>query len=299
MFSNEPFNWQESLTQTYEEFTAQIISFAPQLIGALILLLVGWLVAVALRIGTRKLVRRFDTLFQRVAKTDGIQHEKIKRSYAVILSKIVFWTVMVFFIAAAANMLGWKMFSSWMTSVITYLPNLITGLLIILAGFLLSKVARTGVINTANSTGIEQGEMLARVVQVVILFTTLVIGIEQIGINVGFLTNVLIVAVGVLLAGAALAFGLGAKTLVANIIGAQYVRKHCRIGERMHIGEYDGNIVEVTQTCIILDTGSGRTVVPAKTFQEQASSFNSPDGDVIKSEPPASKSKPPAIKKGG
>jgi small-conductance mechanosensitive channel len=117
--------------------------------------------------------------------------------------------------------------------------------------------------------------MLGRVVQVVILFTTLVIGIEQIGINVGFLTNVLLVIIGVLLAGGALAFGLGAKTLIANIIGAQYLRKHCRIGEWMRLGDVEGIIVEVTQTSIVLDTELGRTVIPAQHFQEQISSFRS------------------------
>jgi len=270
---NTTFSWQESITHTYEEITTQIISFAPQLMGAIALLIAGWIVAKILCVTSRKLVGSFDSLFQRAAQTDGARQEMMKRSYAVIASKVVFWTVMIFFISAAANLLGWQMFSNWMNSVVTYLPNLITGLLIILGGFLLGNGARSVVINAAHSAGIEQGQFLARVVQIVILFTTLVIGIEQIGINVNFLTNVLVVTVGVFLAGAALAFGLGAGTLVANIIGGQYVRKHCRVGEQMQLGEVEGNVVEVTQTSIILDTASGRTVIPAKHFQEQVSCF--------------------------
>jgi small-conductance mechanosensitive channel len=267
------FSWRESITHTYEEITTQIISFAPQLIGAIALLIAGWIIAKTLGVASKKLVGSFDSLFQRVAQTDGARQEKIKRSYAVIVSKVVFWTVMIFFISAAANTLGWQMFSSWMNSIVIYLPNLITGLLIILGGFLLGNGVKSVVINAAHSAGIEQGQFLARVVQIVILFTTLVIGIEQIGINVIFLTNVLVVTVGVFLSGAALAFGLGARTLVANIIGGQYVRKHCRVGEQMRLGAVEGNLVEVTQTSIILDTESGRTVIPAKYFQEQVSSF--------------------------
>jgi len=286
MNKNEVFSWQESLAVTYQELTTQIISYAPQLIGALALLLLGWVVALVMRFVTRKLVRGFDSIFKRVAKADGVRQDVIKRSYARIISRIVFWAIMTFFIAAAANMLGWNMFSNWMNSVVTYLPNLIAGLLIILAGFLLSNIARAAIVNTAHSAGIRQGEMLARTAQVIIFFTTLVVGIEQIGIDVSFLTNVLIVVVGVLLAGGALAFGLGAKTLVANIIGAQYVRKHCRIGEQMSIGGIEGNVVEVTQTTIILDTGSSRTIIPAKHFQEQVSSFWSPHKAPSKSDSP-------------
>lgn len=180
---------------------------------------------------------------------------------------------MIFFISAAGNMLGWQMFSNWMNSVVTYLPSLITGLLIILGGFLLANGARSVVISTAHSAGIEQGQILGAVVKIVVLVATLIIGINQIGINVDFLKDILVVTVGVFLAGAALAFGIGASTLVANIIGGQYVRKYCRVGEQMQLGEIEGNVVEVTQTAIILDTQSGRTVIPAKHFQEQVSSF--------------------------
>lgn len=282
-------SWQESLIQTYEELIDQLIAHAPQFAGAIALLIGGLIVSHLLRVISRKLVRSFDSLFRRAAITDGARQEKMKSSYAVIISKVVFWTAMTFFIAATANMLDWQLFSRWMESVINYLPNLITGVLIILAGFLLSSGARAGVMSAAHSAGVEQSHMLARVAQLVILFTTLVVGIEQIGINVHFLSDVLVVILGVVLAGGALAFGLGARTLVANVIGAQYVRKHCRIGEQMKMQGIEGSVVEVTQTSIVLDTDSGRTVVPAAHFQEQVSSFFSNSDDSARSEALSSK----------
>jgi len=275
MASSDGISWQNSLVDTYEEFTTQIIAFAPLLAGAVAVLVVGWFVAHILRIATRKLIRGLDLVLQGAAPDEGARQLKVRRSYAVIAGNAVFWIVFIFFIAAAANMLGWKMLSSWMDSVVLYLPSLISGLLIILAGFLLSNLVKAGVISAASSAGMAQGDVLGRVAQMVVIFTTLVIGIEQIGINVDFLTNVLIVIIGVLLAGAALAFGLGARSLVANIIGAQQLRKHCRIGEQMLSGEVEGSIIEVTQTCIVLDTEYGRTIIPAKLFQEQVSSFKS------------------------
>ena len=278
MASSDSFGWKTSLVDTFEAFTAQFIALAPLITAAVAVLIVGWFVAHILRIGTRRLVRGLDAILPSSSPEDGTSHLKIRRSYAVIAGNMIFWIVLIFFIATAANMLGWKMVSRWMDSVIVYLPNLVSGLLIILAGFLMSNIVRAAVLGAASSTGMAQGGTLARIAQIVVIFTTLVIGIDQIGINVDFLTNVLIVIVGVLLAGAALAFGLGAKTLVANIIGAQYLRKHCRIGEQMLTGGVEGSIVEVTQTCIVLDTEYGRSVIPAKLFQEQISSFKSAGG---------------------
>jgi len=265
--------WEESLTLSYEEFTSQFIDFAPQLTAAIALLILGWIVAHALRVITRKLVRSLDSLFQSTDVTDDARQRKMRRSYAVIISKLVFWMVIIFFVAAATNLLGWSIVSNWFASIGIYIPNLVTGLVIILAGFLLANVTGKAATGAALSAGMGHAGELGRIVQLVIIFTAVVIGAEQIGIDVSFLSNVMVVIVGVLFAGGALAFGIGARTLVANIIGAQYLRKHCRIGEQMQIGEVEGSIIEVSQTSIVLDTEYGRTVVPAKHFQEQISNF--------------------------
>lgn len=278
------FNWQDTLVQTYQAFSEQIITFAPILFGAVMLLLLGWLIAYVLSKAAGKLVTSFDTVFKRTTKSDVSTSNQIKRSYATIISRVVFWIVMLFFITAAANMLGWQMFSTMMASIIAYLPNIVIGLVIILAGILLSQTLRSGVVRAAKTAGIAQSEFFARGVQIVIIFTVIVIGIEQIGINVGFITNVLIVTLGVLLAGGALAFSLGAKTFVANIIGAQNLRKHCQIGEYMQLGDAAGTIIDITHTSIILDTPNGRTVVPAQQFLDHASIFVSYPSDIESSD---------------
>ena len=149
----------------------------------------------------------------------------------------------IFFIAAATNFLGWNMVSSWMAGIGIYIPNLVTGLVIILAGFLLANVTEKAVTGAALTAGMSHATELGRIIQLVVIFTALVIGAEQIGIDVSFLSNVMVVIVGALFSGGALAFGIGARTLVANIIGAQYLRKHCRIGEQMQIGDVEGSII--------------------------------------------------------
>lgn len=267
----EPFNWRAAIDETYQDLSQQVIDYAPQLIGALVLLILGWGVAHLCRLSTKKIVLGLDTLFKRVSKHDSVKRERIKNSFTLILSQVVFWAVILFFVAASANLLGWKMFTGWMDNVVTFLPSLITGLLIILAGFLTGNAVRSGILSTSLGTDNSQTAILARIAQIVILFSAIVVGVELIGLNMQFLTTVTVVVIGILLAGAALAFGLGAKTLVSNIIGTQYTRKHCRIGEVMKVGTLEGPILEVTQTSIILDTEKGRAIVPGRFFNEQVS----------------------------
>jgi small-conductance mechanosensitive channel len=176
---------------------------------------------------------------------------------------------MVFFLAVGANILGWDLFSGWLDSIVSYLPGLVTGLLIILGGFLLSNLARAAILTATQHASLEQSALMARAAQVVIVFSAVIIGVEQIGLNIGFLSTLSVVVVAILLAGAALAFSLGARDLVANVIGAQYTRKHCRVGDRIRIAAVEGEIVEVAQSCIVVATVEGRAVIPAKLFHEE------------------------------
>ncbi len=273
--ATEAFSVKSALVETYEQFASHIIQNTPQILGAIFLLFAGWILALSLRAATRKLIGGFDWVFKRAAKTGSENQFNLRSSYASIIGNAVYWVIILFFVAAAANTLGWKMFSGWMDNIITQLPSLIAGLLIILAGFLLGNGLKTATISTALTTGIEHGELLGRSVQVLVILTSIIIGAGQIGINVHLLSNTLIVSIGVLFFGGALAFGLGAKTLIENVIGAQYARKHCRIGENVVLGDLRGVLIEVTPTSMILETQEGRVIVPAKKFQEEVIQLSS------------------------
>ena len=264
-----PFEWGAAIEQTFNDLSQQFVQYFPQLVGTATLLLVGWIVAKTLAVSAEKLIEGLDALFVRFAHAESGHHERIQHSYALIIGKLVFWVVMVFFMTVGANILGWDLFSGWLDRIVSYLPGLITGLLIILGGFLLSNLARAGIITAAQRAGLEQSRLMARAAQIVIIFSAVIIGVEQIGLNIGFLSTLSVVIVAILLAGAALAFSLGARELVANVIGAQSTRRHCRVGDRIRIGAVEGEIVEVAQASIVVATGDGRAVIPAKVFHEE------------------------------
>lgn len=263
------FEWGGAIEETFSGLSQQIVQHSPQLLGTVGLLLLGWILAKALALSARKLVEGLDALFLRFMHAESIQRERIQRSYALIISQLVFWVVMLFFMAVSANVLGWDLFSGWLDSIVSYLPGLVTGLLIILAGILLGSVARATIHTATQKNAPDQSAMMSRAVQVVIVFSAVIIGVEQIGLNIGFLSTLIVVVVGVLLAGAALAFSLGARSLVANVIGAQYTRRHCRIGDVIRLGSVQGEVIEIAQTGIVVATGEGKAIIPARLFHEE------------------------------
>lgn len=266
---NEIFNLSDAIRDTLTEISQQLLHYAPQFIGAAILLLFGWAIASGFALSAQKLVQGLDVLYARVEKSDRAATERVTHSYAKIASKLVFWTVMLFFFAVATNILGWDFFSDWFQEIFIYLPGIITGLVVILGGFLLSNLAKSAIISAAHRAGIQQSLVMAKVVQIAIIFSAIIIGVEQIGLNIGFLSNIIVVVIAVSLSGVVLAFSLGARTLVANIVAAQYVRRHCEPGDTLTIADTEGEVIEIAQASIILETEHGKSIIPAKLFHEQ------------------------------
>jgi small-conductance mechanosensitive channel len=211
-------------------------------------------------------MKGLDKLIFRAAQKKG-GDASAPKSYAKLAGDIVFWTILTFFLAASGNMLDWPIFSSIAKSLMLYLPNVISGLLIILVGFGLSGLTRSAVSSAIETAGIAHSDFLSRIAQITVVLTAIVIGVEQLGINLAFISTTLVVAAGVILGGGALAFALGAKYFVANVIGAQTTRKHYHVGQHIRFAEIEGYILEITATTLVVDTPKGRATIPASLIQ--------------------------------
>ncbi|MGK0236782.1 MAG: hypothetical protein ACI92G_000238 [Candidatus Pelagisphaera sp.] len=272
-----PFEWKSSFEESFQEALHRFAEYAPHIIGAVLLLIVGWLIAYLLKAASNKLIRGLNSLIIRIPKLKNANRLSIRSSYAKIIGELIYWTVLALFFAASANLLGWTLVTEWLDGIVAFLPNLISGLFIVFIGIFVGNFAKSAVSTAVTNHGAGRATGLGRVSKAIIIFSFAVIGIEQIGVDLHFLTEVFVVTLGILLAGASLAFGLGARTLVANIIGVQRIRRHCSVGERIRVGDVEGEILELTQTSIILDTQEGQTIVPAKIFQEMPSGILSGD----------------------
>jgi small-conductance mechanosensitive channel len=185
------------------------------------------------------------------------------------VGEVVFWLVILIFVTLATEITGLSIFGSWLKQAATYLPLAIAGLLIVLVGFVVSSLFRDLVASNAASAGLSQGDLLARTVQVVIMLTAIILGIDQIGIDIMFLSVMVGIILATMLGGLALAFGLGARTHVSNIIAANQLRQRYQDGDIIRIGDIEGRILAITVSRVTIETESGNVDVPAKLFDEQ------------------------------
>jgi small-conductance mechanosensitive channel len=263
-------NWSGALSNTFTQLVERLAQSLPNILGALLLLIIGWLAAKALRAITINLANLVDQLLYRYATRSGIKHARLAVTSKQVAGGVIYWVVILVFVTAATDVLDLKLFSDWLNEVIGYLPTLLAGGLIILVGVIVSRMVHDIVAAALPYKTAEQRILFARMAYTAILITAIVIGADQIGVNITFLVILLSVVSGALLGGLALAVSLGARGMISNMIGAHYFKQTYRIGDRVKIGDYQGKIMDTTATSIVLDTEQGVVSLPAKLFGEQA-----------------------------
>ncbi len=244
-----------------------------QLLAALqatALVVLGIVVGLGLRVLTSRLLRAWGRrlsgnlgAFFGTAAVDG--------PATVIVSSLVFWAAFVFFVAAATEQLGVPVIGPALAAIGAYLPRVAAVVVVVMLGLLLGDLARTAVTGAASSARIAAARTLGHLAQLAILLATAVVSFEQLGIQTTFIVVVVAIALAATLGGAALAFGLGARTAVSNILAGYYLVRTYRVGQRVRIGEVEGRIVEISPTSVLIRTPQGHALVPAREFSERVS----------------------------
>jgi len=264
--------WTSTLTESVRRVAIQILEHLPEVLGAVVLLLVGWGVARLLRYTTRKITEKTLVRLERTRPMDTRVQQPLSYNAAPdIASRIVFWVVLLFFVLAATEVLELEVISGLLSSVTAYLPNLLAGLLILFIGLWFAEVTRAVLKRSSKSIGIEQGDIVGRLGQILVLLIVFSVAAGQIGIDNTLLVALVAILFGVMFGAIALAFSLGAKTTIANMLAAQSIAQMYNPGDSIRIGDIEGKILRITQTSLVLETYDGQTLVPAKQFSEQES----------------------------
>jgi hypothetical protein len=256
----------QEVKQLADTLTSEIVLHIPNLVVAILVFIAGLLLA---RL-TRKLIKRF-ILYLHRGINDKLNNRRLTvdiQGSAKFIATAFFWVIILFTVALITQILEFSFLSKWFDGLINYLPNVIAALVIVFSGLIVSKLISDLIVSVSLRTGLFNGKVLGTITRYVILGISIIVAIDQLGIDIRFITNLVFIVLGALLFGAALAFGLGAKTSVSNILGSYYLQKTFEVGNSVQIGEDIGVITKISTTSVILDTESDQIIIPAKDFNE-------------------------------
>ncbi|SFR44822.1 mechanosensitive ion channel family protein [Halogeometricum limi] len=214
---------QLAVPEFLQEVIAETIAFTPRLIGALLVLLVGWFLGgIAARVVTR-IADRVE-LDKATLKTPlGAMLGGTERAVSTAFGTLARWFVFAVAILAAANVLAIALLSEWVSTAVSYLPAFVAGLLVIVVGFVVADFIGDAILRTQAATETRYTGIFATGTRMFLYFTAVVIGLSTMGINVELLFTIAqAFAWGLAAAfaiGAGIALGWGGKDYVASNIG--------------------------------------------------------------------------------
>jgi hypothetical protein len=265
--------WMASLGRSFGQIAERLQLYLPSILGAIGLLLLGWLVGRLLRAWITRLVGLLERRVRAQVLDAATARLGVERKASEIIGSLVFWSVFIVFLGAATDALGLPVLSTWLAGLALFLPRLLLAMLIVLAGILAGALARDAIWAAMQASGVAFDRALGRMAQTAIIIAAIITAVDQIGVDSTFLTGAMMIGLGAILGGCALAFGLGARTAASNIIAVHYVRQAYRTGQEVKVDAFHGTIREITATAVLLDTIDGRVLVPGREFAEKASTL--------------------------
>ena len=257
------------LIESFDELIQTVSNYLPNLVSALTLLVIGLVLAWV----TKWVLIRLGDGLDRIVHTIGIKSIPVLRDwpFGIIFGWLAFWLIILFFVTAAVDSLGLPGLADWLEKLINNLPLYLVAASCVVGGVILGNYVRHRIQSTARSSGMRQAEMLGSTLKVIIIIFSVITGLDQLGLDVSLFELILVILIAAVVLSIALAFGLGAGPSLSNVISGRYVRKTYAVGQRININNFEGEILELLPTGVVLDSDTGRTFVPARMFDENAS----------------------------
>ena len=239
---------------------AQLGGFLPRLGGALALLVVGVLLA---RLLARLLLRALrqiglDAFSERVGVGEVLERAGLGHSLSVVVAVAIRIAMIVVVVFAALSLLGLQFLSESLNRGVLVMPKLLIAGALLLAGVVLGGFVRERVERLSYQMDFPIPLGAAAQAAVVAIFA--ITAAAQVAIS----TIVLLILVGIVLAGVvatfALAFGLGGRDFARAVSAGRYARGAFEVGQDISLGDVRGHIAVIESASTVIDDGEGRRV---------------------------------------
>ena len=190
-----------------ENAWANVITFVPKLVAALVILIVGYIVAKAVASILNKVLERVG--FDRVVERGGVRQVLARSNYdpSDILAKLVFWTIMLFVLQLAFGVFGANPISDLLGGLIAYLPNIFVAILILVIAAAVARAVTDLLSNLLSA--MQGGQLLARGAGIAILVFAAFAALDQLQIAPRIVTGLWYAILAIVVGSAVVAIGGG------------------------------------------------------------------------------------------
>jgi hypothetical protein len=198
-----------------QDLLNQVYAFLPNIFAMILILILGVIISLVIKFIFKIFLKliRFDKICFRIGFSNVLEKAGIRSGPTDFSVKIVYWISLIIFLMLALNSLQIHAIDALVAQFFLFLPNVIAGIIIFFAGFLLSILLERTVLITAVNYELKFAKLVSKAVQILILLFFLAIALEQVGIGESIVTAAFTIIFGGFVLALALALGLGGREL--------------------------------------------------------------------------------------
>lgn len=238
----------------------------PRLAIAVIALLGGYFLARLLHMMSR---RSTMALARRVSRESVVARSVGDwEATSNVVARGVFWLTILSATMVATEALGLPVLATFTKAMASYAPRVVLSLLVIFIGVTLARFAGEALDQATRGLGQARARRLASGARALVGTGAALIAVEQLGVDVSLVTTALLIVLTTSLSGAALAFGIGVRGEMANVLAMRGVHQHYHPGQYIRVGHHEGKILRTSATVVFLESAEGEVAIPASLFAE-------------------------------
>jgi small-conductance mechanosensitive channel len=245
----------------------RLAMLAPNLLGALVLLLFGYLLGKLLGAVTRRLLAKLgiDELAKRSGLQGFLQQWGMQREISALLGTIAFAFVLLAFAISAADSLGLAAAGQTVAQVMLFLPKFVAAVVVLVLGLMAASWLAGLVRRAADSAGVDYAPTLARLTMGVLAALVVLMAVDQLDIRIVLLQEVIGIALAAMGVAVALSLGLGTRGLAGEIVAGVYLRDLLKEGDRIEWNGIAATVREVGTIKTVLVLADGRLLAVANS----------------------------------
>jgi len=257
-------SWTQFFFDSLRTMGNKIASILPSILGAIFILLLGLLIARLISAAIVRLLTavNFDALAERVNINDFLKKANVKLSPSVIIGKLVRWIIILLAFVAACDQIGLNAVSVKINELINYLPTLFSAIIIFLVGVYIATFIRDLIRGATASLGMSTGKIVSNLVFYFLFIMVSLTALEQAGMDTTVITSNMLIIMGSILAAAAISYGFASRHVLSNILAGYAGRNTFKKGQVVEIDGLKGEIIDITSTSVILQSGTEKIVIP-------------------------------------
>ena len=264
-------SFKDTLLATFNDMIRSFMTFFYNLVGAVLILLIGWGVAKMVAAVTKKMLEQIgaDKIGDKLNEIDAIKGLKLEIKLSSIISKTLYYFILIFMLRPAADTLGVPAISDIVKLLVEFIPKLISSTLMLSAGIFLADALKNFVVTLCKSFNIAAGKLIGTAIFFFLLVIFVIQSVAQVGINTSLLESSFNLLVGGIILAFAIGYGFASKEILLNIISSFYSKNRYKEGQIIEIDGIKGEIIAMDNTTMTLKTGDSKTIFPLQFMQSK------------------------------